>query len=350
MRDNGADARLPAGREQGDPRMAKIGYAAMMEQFHPTDLLDWCAAAERAGFSAGFMVSEHIQPWTPQQGQAAFAWAFMGALGTRTSLRFGTAVTCPGFRYHPAVIAHAAATLGAMYPGRFWLGLGAGEAINEHVVGGQWPEIGVRSAMLFEAIEIITRLFSGDVVRHRGDHFTVESLRLYTRPEAPVPVYVATAGPVNAKKTGRFADGMITVGAADEKIGMLWGKFDEGAREAGKDPVGMPKLLQIHVSWARTEEEALDNAMREWPNGGMPFAKQDIRNPEDFAAMAKLVRPEDFRNRVLISSDLGVHIANIQHYVDMGFDEIHLHNVGRNQAEFIDVFGAEVLPALRLGN
>jgi G6PDH family F420-dependent oxidoreductase len=338
-----------AGREQGDPRMAKIGYAAMMEQFHPTDLLDWCAAAERAGFSAGFMVSEHIQPWTPQQGQAAFAWAFMGALGTRTSLRFGTAVTCPGFRYHPAVIAHAAATLGAMYPGRFWLGLGAGEAINEHVVGGQWPEIGVRSAMMFEAIEIITRLFSGDVVRHRGNHFTLESLRLYTRPETPVPVYVATAGPVNAKKTGRFADGMITVGAADDKIGMLWGKFDEGAREAGKDTAGMPKLLQIHVSWARTEQEAVDAAMREWPNGGMPFPKQDIRNPEDFAAMAKLVRPEDFRNRVLMSADLGVHVANIQHYVDMGFDEIHLHNVGRNQAEFIEVFGAEVLPALRLG-
>ena len=328
--------------------MATIGYAAMMEQFHPTDLLDWCAAAERAGFTAGFMVSEHIQPWTPQQGQSAFAWAFMGALGQRTSLRFGTAVTCPGFRYHPAVIAHAAATLGAMYPGRFWLGLGAGEAINEHVVGGHWPEIGVRSAMMFEAIEIINRLFTGDVVRHRGDHFTLESLRLYTRPEKPVPVYVATAGPVNAKKTGRFVDGMITVGAADDKIGMLWGKFDEGAREAGKDPAGMPKLLQIHVSWARTEDEAVDAAMREWPNGGMPFPKQDVRNPEDFAAMAKLVRPEDFRDRVLMSADLGVHIANIQHYVDMGFDEIHLHNVGRNQAEFIEVFGAEVLPALRL--
>jgi len=328
--------------------MAKIGYAAMLEQFHPTDLLDWCAAAERAGFSAGFMVSEHIQPWTPQQGQAAFAWAFMGALGARTGLPFGTAVTCPGFRYHPAVIAHAAATLGAMYPGRFWLGLGAGEALNEHILGGQWPEIGVRSSMLFEAIEVINRLFSGAVVKHRGDHFTLESLRLYTRPETPVPVYVATAGPINAKKTGRFADGMITVGAADEKIGMLWGKFDEGAREAGKDPAGMPKLLQIHVSWARTDQEAADNAMREWPNGGMPFPKQDIRNPEDFAAMAKLVRPEDFRNRVLISSDLRVHIANIQHYVDMGFDEIHLHNVGRNQAEFIEVFGAEVLPQLRL--
>src|SRR6478736_3408842 len=245
--------------------MTKIGYAAMLEQFHPTDLLDYCAAAEDAGFGAGFMVSEHFHPWTPQQGQSAFAWAFMGALGTRTSLRFGTAVTCPGFRYHPAVIAHAAATLGAMFPGRFWLGLGAGEALNEHVIGGEWPEIGVRSAMMFEAVEIINKLFTGAVTRHRGDHFRLESAKLYTRPDEPVKVYVATAGPVNAKKTGRFADGMITVGAADEKIGMLWGKFEEGAREAGKDPAGMPKILQIHISWARTDEEAMDNALREWP-------------------------------------------------------------------------------------
>jgi coenzyme F420-dependent glucose-6-phosphate dehydrogenase len=327
--------------------MAKIGYAAMLEQFHPTELLDLCAQAEAAGFSAGFMVSEHFHPWTPSQGQSAFAWSFMGALGTRTSLRFGTAVTCPGFRYHPAVVAHAAATLGAMFPDRFWLGLGAGEALNEHVIGGVWPEIGVRSAMMFESIEIITKLFSGEVVKHKGEHFTLESAKLYTRPEKPVPIYVATAGPVNAKRTGKFADGMITVGAADEKIANLWARCDEGAAEMGRQ--APPKLLQIHVSWARTDEEAAAQAVQEWPNGGMPFPKQDIKNPEDFAAMAKLVKPEDFKNRVLMSSDLSKHIAHIQHYVDMGFTEVHLHNVGRNQAEFIDVFGREVLPHLRLG-
>jgi coenzyme F420-dependent glucose-6-phosphate dehydrogenase len=330
--------------------MTTIGYAAMLEQFHPTDLLDWCAQAEGAGFDAGFMVSEHFNPWTPRQGNAALAWSFMGALGERTSLPFGTAVTCPGFRYHPVVIAHAAATLGAMYPGRFWLGLGAGEALNEHVVGGYWPEIGVRSSMLFEAIEVISKLFSGGTVKHRGEHFTVESAKLWTRPpdDARVRIYVATAGPVNAKRTGKYADGMITVGAADEKIKSLWEKCDEGCREAGK-PLGTPKLLQIHVSWARTDEEAVRNAVEEWPNGGMPFPKQDIRNPEDFAAMARLVRPEDFTNRVLMTSDLRKHIEYIQHYVDMGFDEVHLHNVGRNQAEFIEVFGKEVLPELRLG-
>ena len=329
--------------------MTRIGYAAMLEQFHPTELLDWCQQAEAAGFSAGFMVSEHFHPWTPQQGQSAFAWSFMGALGQRTTLPFGVAVTTPGFRYHPAVIAHAAATLGAMYPGRFWLGLGAGEALNEHVIGGEWPEVGIRSAMLFEAIEVISKLFSGDVVKHDGEYFTLESARLYTRPERPVPIYVATAGPVNARRTGRHADGMITVGAADEKIKMLWGKFAEGATAEGKDPASMPKLLQIHISWAQTPAEAEANAMREWPNGGMAFPKQDIRNPEDFANMAKLVRPEHFTNRVLISADLDEHAAQIQKYVDMGFDEVHLHNVGRNQAEFIRAFGEGVLPQLRLG-
>ena len=328
--------------------MTKIGYAAMLEQFHPNDLLEWCPQAEDAGFSAGFMVSEHFHPWTPQQGQSAFAWTFMGALGLRTSLRFGTGVTCPGFRYHPAVIAHAAATLGAMFPGRFWLGLGAGEALNEHVVTSDWPEVGVRSSMMFEAIEVIQKLFTGQVVRHRGPHFTMESAKLYTRSEDKIPIYVATAGPVNAKRTGRLADGMITVGAADEKIGNLWQKFEDGAREAGKDPSGMPKILQIHLSWARTDEQAMDQALLEWPNGGMAFPKQDIKNPEDFAAMAKLVRPEHFTNRCEVASDLAAQTENIQHYVDMGFDEIYLHNVGRNQEEFIEVFGKEVLPNLRL--
>ena len=328
--------------------MTKIGYAAMLEQFHPTDLLGWCEQAEAAGFLAGFMVSEHFQPWTPEQGNAAFAWTFMGALGHRTTLPIGCAVTCPGFRYHPAVVAHAAATMGAMYPGRFWLGLGAGEALNEHVIGGEWPEIGIRSAMLFEAIEVINKLFSGEVVRHDGEYFTLESAKLYTRPEKPVPIYVATAGPVNAKRTGRHADGMITVGAADEKIKMLWAKFAEGALQAGRDPHSMPKLLQIHVSWAETHAEAEASAMREWPNGGMPFPKQDIRHPEDFANLAKLVRPEHFTNRVLISADLDEHAAHIQGFVDMGFDEVHVHNVGRNQAEFIKAFGERVLPKLRL--
>ena len=238
--------------------MTTIGYAAMLEQFHPTDLLDWCAQAEAAGFEAGFMVSEHFHPWTPQQGQSAFAWAFMGALGQRTSLKFGTAVTCPGFRYHPAVIAHAAATIGAMYPGRFYLGLGAGEALNEHVVGGVWPEIGIRSAMMFESIEIINKLFTGKVVKHKGEFFTLESAKLYTRPEEPVPVYVATAGPDQREEDRQVRRRDHHRGRGGREDRMLWEKYEEGAREAGKEPATSPKILQIHVSWARTDEEAVD--------------------------------------------------------------------------------------------
>jgi coenzyme F420-dependent glucose-6-phosphate dehydrogenase len=328
--------------------MTRIGYACMLEQFHPTDLLAWAEQAEQAGFSAGFQVSEHFHPWTPHQGQSAFAFSFMGALGQRTSLPFGTAVTCPGFRYHPAVIAHAAGTLGAMYPGRFWLGLGAGEALNEHVIGGEWPEIGIRSAMMFEAIEVINKLFTGKVVKHDGEYFTLESARLYTLPEHRVPVYVATAGPLNARRTGRHADGIITVGAADEKINMLWDKFREGAREAGKDPGAMRTQLQVHVSWAESQQAAEEQAITEWPNGGMPFPKQDIKNPEDFANIAKLVRLENYANRMLISADLDEHVAALQKYVEMGFDEIYLHNVGRNQEAFIRTFGEKVLPRLKL--
>ena len=164
--------------------------------------------------------------------------------------------------------------------------------------------------MMFEAIEVISKLFTGQVVRHDGKYFTLERAKLYTRPpdDQRVPIYVATAGPVNAKKTGKFADGLITVGAADEKMQMIWGKFEEGRAEAGKDPKAGPKMLQIHISWARTEDEAMQNALVEWPNGGMAFfPKQDIKNPEDFAGIAKLVRPEDFKNRVMISSDLEAH-------------------------------------------
>src|SRR5204862_6472563 len=159
---------------------------------------------------------------------------------------------------------------------------------------------------------------------------------------------VATAGPANAKRTGRFADGMITVGAADAKLNELWSNAEAGAREAGKDPKAQPRLLQLHVSWASTDEEATDIAVAEWPNGGMAFPKQDIRNPEDFAAMAKLVKPEHFVNRMLISPDPEQHPANIQHYVDLGFDEIHVHHVGRDPKELIEHFGREVLPNLRL--
>jgi G6PDH family F420-dependent oxidoreductase len=326
---------------------AKVGYAAMLEQFGPQEVVGYSVLAEEHGFS-GVMAADHFQPWVPQQGQAAFVWNVMTAIGERTKGDVGPGVTCPSFRMHPAIVAQASATLAAMYPGRFWLGMGSGEALNEHVVGGYWPETAERIARMFEAIELIRKLFdgAGKDVKHDGRWYRLESTRLWTMPEAPPPIYVATAGPITAKKTGALCDGIITVGAAEEKIETVFEKFEEGARGAGKDPTAMPRILQLHLSWAPTDEEALANALTEWPNGGMKFPKQDIRSPHDFAQMAKLVRPEDFQGRMLISSDPDAHRREIQKYLDMGFGQVYLHNVGRNQAEWIEVFGRDVLPAL----
>ncbi|MCL1871895.1 MAG: TIGR03557 family F420-dependent LLM class oxidoreductase [Promicromonosporaceae bacterium] len=326
-----------------------IGYAAMLEQFHPTEVVELSAYAEQHGFS-GVMAADHFQPWVPQQGNAAFVWNVLTALGERTRGDIGPGVTAPTFRWHPAMVAQASATLAAMYPGRHWLGIGSGEALNEHVVGGYWPEAAERSNRMFEAIEVIKKLFrsgiEGKDVKHSGQYYTLESTRLWTMPEVAPEILVATAGPINAKRTGRHADGIITVGAPLEKISMLFGKFEEGVRESGRDPEGMPKVLQVHMSWAPTDEEALANALTEWPNGGMKFPKADIRSPHDFAQMAALVRPEDFEGRMVISSDPDKHREAIQKYCDLGFDRVYLHNVGRNQKEWIEVFGRDVLPKL----
>lgn len=326
-----------------------IGYAAMLEQFHPTEIVELSVYAESLGFS-GVMAADHFQPWVPQQGQSAFVWNVLSALGERTRGDIGPGVTAPTFRWHPAMVAQASATLAAMYPGRHWLGLGSGEALNEHIVGQYWPEAPERINRMFEAIEIIKKLFTaslaGKDTKHSGQFYKLESTRLWTMPEVPPEILVATAGPVTAKRAGKYADGLITVGAPLEKISMLFGKFDDGARESGRDPESMPKVLQIHLSWAPTDEEALANAMTEWPNGGMKFPKADIRSPFEFEQIARLVRPEDFEGRMVISSDPDVHRANIQKYVDLGFDRIYLHNVGRNQREWIDVFAKDVLPKL----
>jgi coenzyme F420-dependent glucose-6-phosphate dehydrogenase len=323
----------------------KIGYAAMLEQFGPGEVLDLCARAEAAGFS-GVMAADHFQPWTPRQGQASFVWEVLAVAGARTKGDLGPGVTCPSFRMHPAVVAQAAATLEVMYPGRTWLGLGSGEALNEHVVAGYWPETPERINRMFEAIEIIRKLFSGKDVKHEGRYFKLETTRLWTMPSVPPPIYIATAGPITAKRTGALADGLITVGAPEGKIEMIFEKCREGCREAGRDPERFKYILQLHLSWAETDEQAVGNAMEEWPNGGMKFPKADIRSPGDFEEMAKLVRPEDFQGRMVMSADPEIHRREIQKFLDMGFDQIYLHNVGRNQAEWMEVFGREVLPKL----
>ncbi len=328
----------------------QIGYAAMLEQFAPAEAVALSAFAEEHGFS-GVMAADHFQPWVPAQGQSSFVWAMLAAVGERTRGDFGPGVTAPTFRWHPAMVAQASATLASMYPGRHWLGLGSGEALNEHIIGEYWPEAPERINRMFEAIDIIKKLFSASLagrdVKHTGQYFKLESTRLWTMPEVAPEILVATAGPVTARRAGKHVDGLITVGAPLEKISMLFGKFDEGAREAGKDPSTMPRVLQLHLSWAPTTEEAMANALHEWPNGGMKFPKGDIRSPFELEQMAKLVRPEDFEGRMIIDSDPDVHRAYIQRFVDLGFDRIYLHNVGRNQREWIEVFGREVLPKLK---
>lgn len=327
--------------------MPILGYSAALEQFHPTDLIRWCQEAEQAGFG-GVMAADHFHPWVPQQGQSPLVWPWMGSLGSSTKqLTFGPGVTCASYRYHPAIIAQAAATLAAMFPGRFWLGIGTGEALNEHIVGGEWPEAPVRLERMIESIEVIKQLFTGKKTRYSGKHIKMESARLYTRPEVPCPIFIAASGPKTAETAGRICDGLITPAAPAEKLKMLIESFEKGAKEAGKDPTYMPKLLQLHVSWADTYDEALQQAVKEWPNGGIKAPKQDIRSPEDFAAFGQLVRPEDFKGRVFISTNLEEHRQHLQSFYDIGFDEVHVHHVGRNQTEFIRAYGEVVIPALR---
>jgi G6PDH family F420-dependent oxidoreductase len=325
--------------------MAQIGLAAALEQFPPREIVDISVLAEQHGFH-GVMAADHFQPWVPAQGEASFVWNVLAALGERTEGDLGPGVTCPSFRMHPALVAQASASLAAMYPDRHWLGLGSGEALNEHVFAGYWPEAPQRVSMLFEAVEVIRKLFSGEDVRHDGRFFRMHRTRLWTMPSTPPPIYIAAAGPVTSKRTGALADGIITPAASLAKIDGILAKFAEGAASAGKDASTMPKLLQMHLSWAPTEEEAMANAMAQWPNGGMKFPKQDIRSPFDFAEMAKLVRREDFDGRMVISADPDEHRAEIQKFIDAGFDRIYVHNVGRNQEEWVRVFGREVLPKL----
>ncbi|HEY1104557.1 MAG TPA: TIGR03557 family F420-dependent LLM class oxidoreductase [Agromyces sp.] len=327
-----------------------IGYAAMLEQFPPAEAVALAALAEQHGFT-GVMATDHFQPWTPRLGQSSHVWSVLGALGERTRGDFGPGVTTPTFRTHPAVVAQASATLASMYPGRHWLGIGSGEALNEHVVGEYWPEAPDRINRMFEAVELIKKLFTASIagrdVRHAGPSFKLETTRLWTMPPTAPEIYVATAGPVTARRAGRVADGLITTTGPMDRLEALLARFADGARDGGRDVRRMPKILQLHLSWAATDEDAMRNALAEWPIAGMRFGRSDIRSPFEFEQLARTVRAEDFEGRMVVSADPDRHRAEIQRYLDLGFDRIYLHNVGRNQADWLEVFGREVLPGLR---
>ena len=327
-----------------------IGYCAMLEKVHPSVALSLAAYAEKAGFT-GTMATDHFQPWLPSQGHSAFVWNVLAALGERTTGDFGPAMAVPGYRYHPVTLAQAAATLSAMYEDRAWVGIGSGEALNEHVVGGYWPEAAERIDRMFEAIELVKKLFTasaaGRDTRFAGRWFQLESTRLWTMPATPPPLLVTTGGPLTARRAGRIADGIITFNSGLDNVAHLLSRFADGAREAGRVDEPLQRVVQLHLSWAPTHEEAVTNALTHWPTGAMRFAKGDIRSPHVFEQIARLVREDDLDGRLIVSDDPDVHRAEIQRYADLGFDRVYLHNVGPNQQEWIDVFGSQVLPKLR---
>lgn len=317
--------------------MTVIGFHASHEQVHPAALLDAVRRAEEVGFTAA-MCSDHFAPWSSRQGESGFAWAWLGAALQATSLPFGV-VNAPGQRYHPAIIAQAIGTLAAMYPGRFWAALGSGEAANEHITGEDWPRKEIRMQRLRESVDVIRDLLAGETVSHDG-LVTVDRAVLHTRPE-PLPALIGAAvSDETVAWCAGWADGVITVGIEPDDVRRKVRIYrDAGGRG--------PFALQLHLSWAPVEDEALALAHDQWrTNVFAPPLCWDVDDPAAFDAAARYVRPEDLHGTVRISSDLDRHAAWINEYVEAGCDAVYLHHVGKEQAAFLDAFGERVLPQL----
>lgn len=327
----------------------RVGYVVPVDAVTPREAIDLARMAEQAGF-VGTMAADTFQPWLPSLGQAPNVWPLLGALAEHTTGDFGVGMAVAGGRMHPAAIAQAAATLGSLHPGRHWLSLGGGEALHEHVVGDYWPEAPERIARLFEAVEVVKRLFTHSLadreVRYDGERFRMESARLWTMPDVAPQVLVATSGPVTARRAGRQADGLLAVAVQREQAAQLLERFREGAREVGKDPDTMPAWLHLNLSWAATEEEASRAVVERYPMAAMRFARGDLRSPHVVEQIARLVRAEDFDGRLPVSADPAVHLAEIRGYLELGYDRVFVHNVGVNQVAFLETFARDVLPAL----
>jgi coenzyme F420-dependent glucose-6-phosphate dehydrogenase len=315
----------------------KLGFHASHEQFSPRALLDLVRAAEAAGFELA-MCSEHIMPWTARQGHSGYSLSWLGAALEATSLPFGM-VVAPGYRHHPAVLAHAAATLNEMFPRRFWMAVGSGEALNEHVTGEPWPSKADRNARLLECATLMRRLWAGETVTHRG-HVDVVDARLYSLPQEAPRMLGAALTEATAEWMGSWADGLMTV--ASPKLGSLIGAFRRGGGE------GKPIFAQAKVSWAQSDEDALAGAMDQWNANVFPSSvAAELAMPEQFEALAASVTEDQVREAVRVSADLEEHAAWIREIGELGVSELYLHNVGRNQKAFIETFAREVLPAVR---
>jgi probable non-F420 flavinoid oxidoreductase len=317
--------------------MPVIGFHNSHEQVHPAQLLAAVRHAEEAGFTAA-MCSDHFAPWNLEQGHSGFAWSWLGAAMATTELPFGV-VNAPGQRYHPAIVAQAIATLGAMFPGRFWAALGSGEAMNEHITGARWPRKDVRDARLRECVAIIRALLAGEEVTHDG-LVTVDRARIWSLPEQP-PALIAPAVTVATARAGAdWADGMVTINQPHDHLRRMIDAY----RDAG----GRGKLvLQLHLSYDPDPDRALAIAFEEWHSNVFPPPLcWDLDTPEAFELASAHVTPADVAQVVRVSSDLGQHAAWIAEYVDLGFDDVYLHHVGQEQRGFIDAFGEHVLPHL----
>jgi G6PDH family F420-dependent oxidoreductase len=315
----------------------RIGYFLSCEEFGPQELIRHARLAEAAGFDRVW-ISDHYHPWVDAQGESAFVWSVIGALATATErLHVTTAVTCPTLRIHPAVIAQAAATSAVLLDGRFSLGVGSGEALNEHILGEHWPEADVRLEMLEEAIEVMRLLWRGGNHSHRGRHYTVENARVYTLPDEPPPVLVSGFGPKAIDLAARVADGYCAV--------MPDASFVERYRSGGGTGVVQ---AGTKVCWGPDEAECRKTVHRLWPNEALPGElAQILPTPKHFEQATELVTEEMIGESVPCGPDIDRHLAALQEFADAGFDELYVQQVGTRHEEFFDVYAREVLPRFR---
>ena len=312
----------------------KLGYALSSEEHEPAALVDHARMAEEAGFSYA-LISDHYHPWTDRQGQSGFVWSILGAIANATDrIVLGTGVTCPTIRIHPAVIAHAAATAASLMPGRFFLGVGTGENLNEHILGDRWPSLEVRQEMLEEAVEVIRLLWRGGLQSHRGPHFEVENARIYSLPTERPPIYVAAGGPDAARLASRIGDGLIsTAPIRDVAV-----EFDRGKS-------GRPKLGQLTVCWAQSEADARRTARDVWPNAAIHgAASQELPLPSNFEDLTKDVTEDQVAGQVVCGPDPERYLAAIREFAGAGFDHVYIHQVGPDQKGFLKFAQQELLP------
>ncbi|TDK32230.1 TIGR03885 family FMN-dependent LLM class oxidoreductase [Rhizobium deserti] len=318
-----------------------IGYHASHEQFAPSDLLDFVQEAEACGFQA-IMTSDHIAPWSLRQGNSGNNWAWLGAAMAKTSLPIGSLAIPGGWRYHPVVLAHLIATLAQMFPQRLrWIALGSGEALNEHVVGGGWPEKGERNKRLLEGADIIRALLNGDEVTGAASHFDVDQAKLWSLPEKLPLLFGAALTGETAEWTGSWADGLVTVRKPAQELRTIVERFRAGGGN------GKPLALQLQVSWAATKEDARLAAWDQWRNAAAPPASlSNLRLPQDFDAATSDVKPEAIDDVIPLITDGEELLGLISEAASCGFEEVFIHNVSRDQSGFLRFMGRAVIPFL----